>query len=417
MRFNLFRQSDIPPEYRSNFLHLYMDIAWFGVLSGTSVTFLVIYVTRLGASGFQVGLLNGIAAVVSLFLAIPAGNWLARRHTGHAVFWSSVLFRLGYFLWVIIPWLFDEQGQIWALILINFLMAIPLTPLGVGFNALFAEAVPSEYRAHVAGARNATFSISFMFTSLISGYILEHSSFPAGYQIVFLMGAIGAAVSSYHIFHIKPLQMESAAQPQPQPDSTPRANSSLKQIAAKLRLDIWATPFRNVLLVLFGFHLMQYLAAPLFPIYYVRGLHLTDNEIGIGTALFYFTVLIGSTQLRRLVNRVGHKTATGLGVMAMAFYPFGLAISSNVLHFYIVLFIAGFLFSVSSGSYANYLLDKTPPQDRPAHLAWYNIILNIAVLSGSLAGPTLADQIGLATALLIFSGFRFLSGVAILKWG
>jgi hypothetical protein len=31
MRFNLFRQSDIPEKYRSNFRNLYLDIAWFGV--------------------------------------------------------------------------------------------------------------------------------------------------------------------------------------------------------------------------------------------------------------------------------------------------------------------------------------------------------------------------------------------------
>ncbi|HNO94884.1 MAG TPA: hypothetical protein PKJ84_11980, partial [Anaerolineales bacterium] len=64
MRFNLFKQSDIPEKYRSNFLHLYFDIAWFGVLSGTAVNFLNVYATRLGASASQVGLLTAASAVV-----------------------------------------------------------------------------------------------------------------------------------------------------------------------------------------------------------------------------------------------------------------------------------------------------------------------------------------------------------------
>ncbi|MBI5307695.1 MAG: hypothetical protein HZB37_05015, partial [Planctomycetes bacterium] len=132
MRFNLFQQSDVPEKYRSNFKHLYLDIAWFGVLSGTAVNFLNIYATRLGASGLQIGLLTAMAAVVNLFLAIPAGRWIEQRHTGRAVFWSSVVFRFGYVLWIPLPWLFDAQGQIWALIVLAFLMAIPLTPLGVG---------------------------------------------------------------------------------------------------------------------------------------------------------------------------------------------------------------------------------------------------------------------------------------------
>jgi MFS family permease len=158
-----FRQSEIPLEYRSNFYHLYLDIAWFGVLSGASINFLNVYATRLGASGLQIGLLAAMSGVVNLFLALPASRWLERRHTGRAVFWSSVWFRLGYALWIPLPWFLDEQAQIWALIILTFLMAIPLTPLGVGFNALFAEAVPNEYRAHVAGYRNVTFAIAFMF--------------------------------------------------------------------------------------------------------------------------------------------------------------------------------------------------------------------------------------------------------------
>jgi MFS family permease len=412
-----FRQSDIPLEYRSNFYHLYLDIAWFGVLSGASINFLNVYATRLGATGLQIGLLAAMSGVVNLFLALPASRWLERRHTGRAVFWSSVWFRLGYALWIPLPWLFNEPAQIWALIILTFLMAIPLTPLGVGFNALFAEAVPNEYRAHVAGYRNVTFAIAFMFTSLVSGYLLESISFPLGYQIIFLIGAIGAAMSSYHIFHIKPLQAGLATTQTPPEPAQPKKAESLRNIAATLRLDIWSTPFRNVLLVLFGFHLMQHLAAPLFPLFLVRGLHLTDNEIGIGTALLYFSMLIGSTQLRTLVHRVGHKTATGVGVAGMAFYPLAIALSQNVWHFYLASFISGFIFSISTGSYANYLLDKTPPDDRPTHLAWYNIILNISILAGSLAGPYIADQIGLVAALLLFAALRFLSGLAVLKWG
>ena len=136
MRFNLFKQSDIPQKYRSNFSNLYLDIAWYGVLSGTAVNFLNIYATRLGASGLQIGLLTAMSAVVNLFLAIPAGHWISKRQTGRAVFWSSVLFRIGYLLFIPLPWLFNEQGQIWALIILTFFMAIPLTPLGVGFLAM-----------------------------------------------------------------------------------------------------------------------------------------------------------------------------------------------------------------------------------------------------------------------------------------
>ncbi len=420
----LFRQTAVPIEYRSNFLHLYLDIAWYGVLSGSAINFLNIYATRIGATGFQIGLIGAMSAVVSLFLAIPAGRWLQTQHMSKAIFWMSVIYRLGFLFLIFLPRAFDEQGQIWAIIAITFLMAIPLTPLGVGFNALFAEAVPGEYRAHVAGIRNVVLSVTFMSTSLLSGYILDQSDFPIGYQIIFGIGFIGAAMSSLHLFFVRPLQTESLT-PRGGDDATPPLRSQpqvdpVKQTSSPfstLRLDIWRTRFWRILIVLFGFHLTQYLALPVFPLYNVRVLGLTDNHIGIGTALFYLAVLLGSTQLRRLVQRLGHKNVTGLGVAGMALYPFMLALSYQVWHFYAVSFIGGLIWAMAGGAFANYMLEHIPAHDRPSHLAWYNVILNAAVLIGSLGGPLIADQMGLSGSLLLFAILRLLSGLAMLKWG
>ena len=408
MRFNLFRQSDIPEKYRSNFTNLYLDIAWFGILSGTAINFVNIYATRLGASGLQIGLLTATSAIVHLFLAIPAGHWISKRHTGRAVFWSSVLFRIGYLFWIPLPWLFHEQGQIWALILLTLLMAIPLTPLGVGFNALFAEAVPDRFRARVAGTRNVTFAIAYMLSSLGAGYILQNTSFPEGYQVIFLIGALGAAFSSYHIFHVKPLEERTPPLSELLPDSAIKPSSAL-------RLDIWKTPFRNILLGLLFFHFAQYIATPLYPLYNVRVLQLNDSHIGNGTALYYLTVLLASTQLGRIVQRYGHKRVTGFGAMGVAFYPITLAFAQNVTHFYLLSFFGGFLFALVHGAYANYMLENIPAHDRPSYLAWYTVILNLAILSSSLLGPLIGEVIGLAPALILFGVMRFLSGIFILR--
>ena len=413
----LFQQTEIPKQYRTNFLHLYLDIGWFGILSGSAVNFLNIYATRIGATGFQIGLIGAMSAVVNLFLAIPAGRWLQTQNTGKAIFWSSVFYRIGYLPFIFLPSVLDEQSQIWAIIGITFLMAIPLTPLGVGFNALFAEAVPAEYRAHVAGIRNITLSVTFMITSLVSGYILERADFPVGYQIVFGMGALGAAMSSVHLYFIRPLKADSIP-----PQSTPTPEPVVmrpyaRTLSTTLRLDIWTTHFRNVLFALFAFHLTQYLAIPIFPLYNVRVLNLSDDHIGIGTALFYLTVLLGSMQLRNVAHRVGNKNLTAWSVSALALYPLLLAYSTQVWHFYGLSLIGGLTFSMVSGSYANYMLEHIPAHDRPPHLAWYNIVLNAAVLIGSLGGPAISERIGLSSALLVFAALRFLAGLAILKWG
>jgi MFS family permease len=413
----LFRQNAIPQEYRANFLHLYLDIGWFGVLSGSTINFLNVYATRLGATGYQIGLIGAMSAVVTLCLAIPSARWLEKQPIDRAMFWTSVYYRIGFLGLVFLPWLFSPVGQINAIIAVTFLMAIPLTPLGVGFNALFAEAVPSEYRAHVAGIRNITLSITFMAASLFSGYLLNHIVFPLGYQIVFAIGFFGAAMSSLHLYFIKPLVKEKTPLlSQPIPASTSRS-ASPRNLTAMLRLDIWKTPYHKILLALFGFHLAQYLAIPIFPLFNVRVLNLNDDQLGISTALFYLTVFLGSTQLHTIVHKLGNKRTTGWGVAALAAYPIIVAFSHNVAIFYFASIVGGFAWSLAGGSYANYMLEHIPADDRPPHLAWYNIILNIAILIGSLAGPAIADQIGLFQALILFGIMRFIAGAAILKWG
>jgi Na+/melibiose symporter-like transporter len=269
----------------------------------------------------------------------------------------------------------------------------------------------------VAGTRNVTFAIAYMLTSLMAGAILKSLPFETGYQVIFAIGAFGAAMSSYHIYHVRPLQEEIFPLPSaPQPEITPRADAP-RGIKSALRLDIWGTPFRNILLALFFFHLTHYLPTPLYPLYNVRVLNLNDNNLGTGTALYYLTVLIGSTQFRRIAHRYGNKKVTGFGAAGMALYPFLLAVTHTVWQFYVVSFLGGFLFAMINGAYINYMLEKIPPADRPSHLAWYTIILNIAILTSSLAGPAIADWVGLVNALIVVGVLRILAGFAILKWG
>ena len=393
-------------------------MAWFGILTGSAINFLNIYAARLGATGIQIGLLGAMPAIVSLFLSLPAGNWLQKRPVGKAVFWTAVLSRLGYFLWIPLPWLFGNQGQIWALTLITLVMGIPMCGLSVGFNALFAAAVPVEWRASVVGIRNVVQSITFIASSLGTGYLLDHLPFPTGYQVIFVIGSLSAAMSTFHLYFIRPhITPIVSANPDQGSVLAPKQVRNRFFTSGSLRLDIWRTPYRKILLVLFGFHLSQYIVFPLFSLYTVNVIHLTDANIGLGTALFYLTVLLGSTQLSRLEHKVGHHKLTGWGVVGMCIYPLAMSISHSPLHYYLLSITGGFAWAMVAGAYANYLLEKIPDNDRPSHLAWYNIILNGAVLLGSLAGPLLAGFIGIGVALFAFGLMRLLAGLAILKWG
>lgn len=422
----------VPAEHRSNFIHLYFDIAWFGVLAASTTSYTAVYATRQGANALQLGLLSASPAIVNLAFTLPAGRWLESQKTDTAVFWAAVFHRCFYLLWLLLPAFLSPELQVWALIGLTVLMSIPGTSLAVGFNALFAEVVPPDWRGHVAGIRNALLSVVFIVMSILCGQILVRLPFPLGYQVVFALGFLGAAMSTVHLWFLAP---PASRLKQPRtgrglgdlawPGSPRTVVESLRPGVALRFLarqqgfglpssGILREPFARLVAVFFAFYLAIYLSIPLFPIRWVNQLHLSDKEIGWGTAVFYASVFVGSTQLERLVRRLGNKRVTAIGAAFMGFYPAFMAFAQGLDLFLVGSILGGFGWALVGGALTNYVLEKTPEDHRPGYLAWYNLALNAALLLGSLIGPVVAGWVGVTVALVLFAGLRFLG--ALLIW-
>jgi MFS family permease len=416
----------IPTSYRKVFFHLYMDMAWMGVVSGSTLAFLAVYATRQGAVPTQIGLLSAVPGLVNLLFALPAGNWLSKRSMGRTVFWSSALSRLFYVVFVPLPVLLFPQAQIWVIIIITFLMTIPGTALVVGFNAMFADLVPVEFRGHVVGIRNALISVTATIFTLISGQILDRVQFPLGYQIVFVIGFIGAAFSSLHLYYLSNLAASPKKTSATEIDRKPNQAVPGRRLVIELnllyhrgieslRLDILRGSYAKILLLLFFWHFSQYMTIPCVTLFIVNQLKINDQMIGIANGLFNIMVFFGSLKLSQLAARYGNKKITGIGILFLSLFPI---LTSFGIYTYIAAnIIGGLAWSLVGGGLYNYILEKVPGNDRPAYLAWYNLVLNAAILVGSLAGPALGGVIGLATTLVVFGICRFIAGSAILRWG
>lgn len=413
-----FRSSrPIPSEHQSNFRHLVLDMAWFGVHSGSTIAFIVIYATRLGASGEQIGLINATPAIIALIFSLPASAWLQKRSTRSSVFWSALVFRGFYLAPIFIPFFFKPDAQVWAIILMLLVMNIPGTMVSVGFNALFAESVPPDWRGYVAGLRNAVYALCATVTTLICGYLLTNLPFPIGYQVVFAIGFVGAMASSFHLWFIHPTA----------PSEYPGAVTDdrnirpqvglIQRIRAGLHLEVLHGPFRVTIILLFAFHFTQFLGIPIFPLWMVNELHFSDQVISLGGAVFNIFTFLASLKFANIAHRFGNKRVMGLSAVGLGIYPVLLSFSQTVPVFILTSLIGGANLAMLSGVLYNYLLDKVPAHDRPAHLAWYSLALNGAVLLGSMIGPALGVRIGLGTALLIYAAARVLTGAAILRWG
>ena len=416
---------------RANCHHLYVDALWFGVLSGSAMAFLAIYAARCGASSIQISLLTAGPALVNLFFSLPVGRWLEQKSLAPVTFWSAIAHRLGYVLLLPLPWLFTTYQETWMLVLITILMSLPGVALAIGFNALFADVVPPEMRGVVVGKRNALLAIGVVLTSLLCGQLLDRIVFPLNYQIVFGIGVLGALFSTYHVGRLRSQLVPPPRIGQPLQDfARPgflhfadglRISAGLRYLTRLkesnlLRMDLLRGPFGPFMGAYFLFYLSQYLPVAFFALWYVNGLGLSDWEIGTGSAMFYGSSLLASMLMGKVSQRLGHRHLLVGSTLFFCTYPLLLSLAWDVTLYWVACVITGFNFAWLSGSLLNRLMERTPVDDRPAHMALHNLTLNLGILCGALVGSLVAETFELRIALLIAAGLRLLAGVLMIFW-
>lgn len=411
---------------RSNFRNLYFDVVWYGVLAGSAIGFLSVYAAHLGASGFQVGLLTAGPGAVNLIFSLPSGRWLENRPLSHTTFRSSILHRFAYLLLIPLPWLLGPRPQVWAIIALTVAMSIPGTLMAIAFNALLADVVPPDWRGHVVGRRNALLAVSLMGTSLLCGWLLESIVFPTNYIAVFGLGALGAALSTYHLGRLRPLAekplrvggpLDEAARP-----GLLRFADTLREAAGLrfltrsggrplLRLDLITGPFGPFMAAFLFFYTIQFVPVPIFPLFWVQDLHLSDGAISVGNALFYAGMTLASLQLRKLSARWGHRGVLVVGALLYGLYPLLTGFAQGPPLYWTASLVGGAVWGVLNGGLLNRLMERVPEDDRPAHMALHNLVMNLGILSGSLLGPLLAQGLGLRQSLFLAGGLRLAAGI------
>ncbi|MCS6907639.1 MAG: MFS transporter [Anaerolineales bacterium] len=423
---------------RANFRRLYADIFWFGVLSGSTLTFLAVYVARLGGSSVQVGLITAIPGLVNLLFSMPFGAWLQGKPLLPVTVSSLLLHRLGYLAFVFLPWLFPPRIEIWAIILITLLMHIPGTLQAIAFNALFAEVVAPEWRAEVVGKRFAIQSFSLSAASLLCGQLLDRIVFPLNYQLIFLIGALSALFSTHAVARLvvesgasarlgartvtvklwlKEVLPKIALGKQNCSSRTPGVLSAFVGLRREWRFDLLRTSFGPFMGAYLAFYTVQYVPIPLFPLVQVNLLHMSDGQISFATALFHTSLLFGSLGVSRLAQRKGHRWMLVNSGAWIFLFPLLYALARSATLIYLNNAFGGVIWAGLFNATMNRLMERVPEDDRPAHMALHNLVLNLGMLGGSLFGSALAEWLGLRPAMFIAAALRLAGAYLLWKYG
>jgi predicted MFS family arabinose efflux permease len=396
----VFRRRETVEE--QNKWNLYLDVTWWGVLSGITSTFVSVFAIRLGASNTLVGLLVSFPALISIFWLIPSARIIERQQRRLPIIVrASFLQRLGYLLIALMPFVLRTHRPE-ALVALVALVTFPTAIASLAFTSLVAEVIPADKRAQVISTRNVLVSIVSTVTVLISGKLLDLLAFPFNYQLLFGVGFAASLVSLYYVSRIKVADAVVVEQ-QPQ-----RKAPLATQLRRSVRQLIKQRDFVRFSASAFVFHWGLYLPSALYAIYRVKNLGASDTWIGILSMVQNAVTIMTYLYWGRVASRKGNRFVLLISSLGIVLFPVLTGLSTRVEPLLLPSVIAGIFGAGFNLSFFNTLLEVCPQERRPSYVAINTALINVAAFLAPLLGTSLANRLDIRTAFFIAGAVRLL---------
>jgi len=385
---------------KRNFRNVQVDAVGVSI-SNIAAPFLPVFLTRLGASNLQVGLLSSMPGVTGLILAILTGRFLQTRK--NVVPWYSVarlLVIACYALTGVVTLLLPSQYAVIATLAIWALATLPQTALAVAFSVVMNAVAGPEGRYALLSRRWFIFGLTSVVGTFFVTRTIDLIAFPRNYEVMFMGLSLGGLLSFYFSRQIKI------------PDQTPppRAATSSASASARTYLSLLR---ENPAFVSFSTKRFVYLSAialsqPILPLFFVRELNATDAQIGAINMSMTIVMLVGYILWPRVSQARGARFVLLATTLGMTLYPLLTALTPRVELVILYSGIAGLFQGGLDLVFFDELMKTVPPEYSATFVSLSQSLQYLSVIAAPLAGTWMADSIGLGGALLVSAVVRLL---------
>ncbi len=394
-----------------NIRHLMFQTALVGVVNGGIVTFLPVFLVRLGASPVTVSLLTSLPALVTILLALPAGaiasRWRQLVHISARCFWIYRFFYLavgaaGLLRPAIAPLLIVA---IWGL------SAIPSTLGNTVFYDILAEAVSPRRRPVVNGMRWALLGLLNAVSVALFGQLLEALPTPANYLVVFGISFVAGMLSTWFYSQIEI--------PERVPATVRSERLTLRtQVAAFLRPLTAGGSFVVYSAVTFVLRVGLFLPAGVWTVFLVRDLAASDAWIGWRTTIESSALTVGYYFWGRVAGRRGHTRIFLLVTVVLGACNVLASIATRDTRWLLLALapVGGFFASGIDVSLFEWLLATMPPGERPRFVAMNTALANLVAFLAPIGGAALAQRTGTPAVLCVAGAFLFACAGLAYRW-
>lgn len=392
---------------KRNFRYVQIDAVGVSI-SNVAGPFLPVFLTRLGASNFQVGLLTSMPGITGLILAIVVGRFLQTRRD--IVSWYSVsrlLVISCYALTGALTFVLSKEYTIMATLAIWAFATLPQTALAVSFSVVMNAVAGPEGRYALLSRRWAIFGLTSVVMTFFVTRMIDLVEFPRNYEMMFLGLSLGGLISFYFSRQIKlPLQTPPVLAP---------SSSAFDSARNYFSLIRGAPAFTSFASKKFVYYSALALSQPILPLFFVREAKATDSQIGTITMAMTMVMLAGYFIWPRASRKYGGRFVLLATTFGMIFYPALTASTHQIPLMILYAAIAGFFQSGLDLVFFDELMKTVPAEYSATFVSLAQSMQYLSAIVAPLVGTWLADSIGLGGALWVSAGLRLLGFVLFLK--
>ena len=382
------------------------EVIFQAIIESGAMSFLSVYLVRLGAPTWLVGLYSSLPSLVVILTVLPMGSFVQRQHSLVAtVNWGRLIFRGVIGLFALLPLLPPALAP-YVLVAARSAISVPSSAIDVSFTTILGRATIPERRPTLLSTRLAIDGLVAAVAGLLAGQWLDWAPYPSNYQVLFVSAFIATLGSVYVLSRLK----------LPEQTVTPLAarRFNLAAMATMLR----DTPaFRRFSAASILYRLSMSMPSALYAIYRVRTLGASDAWIGILLTVERFLSVFAYFGLGRWLARPERRRWLWVSTLGVALYPLTTSLATTP-EMLLIPAACGGLFGAGSNIFlTDTLLQVSTEEERPTFAAANSFLANICAFIGPLVGTVLADATGIVLALVVIAALRLMGGLTFWRLG
>ncbi len=386
---------------------LYIEMLFQAISSAGAFSFLAIFLVRLDAPNWLVGVYTSAPALLTLLAVLPMGALVQRQRSlvrvvnAARMTWRTVI--ASFALLVYLP----VGIAPYIMVVAESLLSIPGAALNVAQTTLLGQATSPERRPRMLSTRMAIHGLVAAAVGFLAGQWLDAVAYPLNYQLLFVSALVAGIGSVLTLSRIKLPEVTTQ-------QIAARTRVSIRQMIALVKA---TPPFRDYAITAFVFRMGQNLPLALFAIYRVRTLGASDAWIGVLLTVHRVLSVFAYVLLSRVLNQAKYRKRLWISCVGMALFPLAMALARTPEQLLYSAVLGGIFAPGMDIFMTDTLFRVSTEEDRPTFVAANTFLANVTAFAAPLLGTLLADVTFIRLALVAATVLRAIGGLAFWRLG